>query len=737
VPDDLELSLATRLDPKTAKAIGTHLGLHTVGDLVQHFPRRCAARGELTKLSALRVGEHVTIVGEVHKINKRSMKYRKGTLLEVVITDGVEDLLLTFFSMKGPQARLREGQHALFAGKVTKYGKRFQLTHPDCEPLGDEGDRDIAQAYADAPIPVYAATHAVPSWKIGKSVRTVLDTLGDVPDPVPADIRRRHGLPTRREAIERIHRPRTMDEWLRAQRRVRWDEAFVLQAELARRRAETRALPAVARTGVAAGLAAHLDQRLPFELTDGQRSVGARIATDLASSHPMNRLLQGEVGTGKTVVALRAMLTVVDSGGQAALLAPTEVLAQQHFRSITATLGPLAAAGQLGAADVATRVVLLTGSMPTARRRAALLAVQTGEAGIVVGTHALLQEHVSFFDLGLVVVDEQHRFGVEQRDLLRAKARADRAPHVLVMTATPIPRTIAMTVFGDLDKSTLTDQPLGRAGVTTHVVPADNERFMARTWERVREEVAAGHQAFVVCPQISSEDSDRDEDIPVDPIDDVADDEAGDESPRSRPPAAVLDLLPELQTGGLSGLRVAALHGRMTPEQKDETMQRFADRELDALVATTVVEVGVDVPNATAMVIMDAQRFGISQLHQLRGRVGRGTAPGVCLLVSSAEPDTPASRRVLAVAATNDGFKLAEDDLNLRREGDVLGRSQSGWRSSLRNLRVLRDVKIITEARDEALRLIDEDPTLAESPDLAAALAALAERDRAEFLERG
>ena len=719
--------------------LAQNLGLHTVGDLVQHFPRRCVPRGELTKLSALKVNEHVTIVAEVRKINKRPMKFRKGMLLEVVVTDGEGELLLTFFSMKGKQASLQVGQHALFAGKVTQYGKQLQLTHPACEPLGGEGSLEAAQAFADAPIPVYPATQAVPSWLIAKSVRTVLDTLGDVPDPVPAEVRRRLGLLPRREMLERIHRPPTVKEWNRAMRTVRWDEAFLLQTELARRRAEARALPAVARAGVAEGLAAEFDARLPFELTDGQRSVGARIAADLASAHPMNRLLQGEVGTGKTVVALRAMLTVVDSGGQAALLAPTEVLAQQHHRSITAMLGPLAEGGLLGGAEVATRVVLLTGSMPTASRRAALLEIQTGGAGIVVGTHALLQENVGFFDLGLVVVDEQHRFGVEQRDLLRAKARSDRTPHVLVMTATPIPRTIAMTVFGDLDVSTLTDQPLGRSGVTTHVVGAVNERFMARTWQRVQEEVEHGRQAFVVCPQISSESAGTDEDSPVDPIDadDFPLDEAQAGQPKPRPVSAVLDLLPELETGPLAGLRVEALHGRMAPEDKDDVMQRFTAGKIDVLVATTVVEVGVDVPNATVMVIMDAQRFGMSQLHQLRGRVGRGRATGICLLVTSVEPDSPSGLRIKAVAATSDGFRLAEDDLELRREGDVLGRSQSGWRTSLRNLRVLRDRAIIGEARDEALTLVDADPTLAQFPALAAALTALAERERAEFLERG
>jgi ATP-dependent DNA helicase RecG len=443
----------------------------------------------------------------------------------------------------------------------------------------------------------------------------------------------------------------------------------------------------------------------------------------------MHRLLQGEVGSGKTVIAVRAMLQVVDAGGQAALLAPTEVLAQQHYRSITDMLGPLAGAGQLGAAEHATGVVLLTGSTGAAARRSALSDVFTGDAGIVIGTHALLEEQVQFADLGLVIIDEQHRFGVEQRDALRAKA-ADNRPHVLVMTATPIPRTVAMTVYGDLETSTLTELPAGRSAIATHVVPAaDKPRYLERAWERVREEVARGRQAYVVCPRIGGDDQD-DQDERDDPGDGDGDGDAG-----RRQPLAVLDVATALQEGPLAGLRVAILHGRLHPEEKDQVMREFAGGAVDVLVATTVIEVGVDVPNATVMVIMDAERFGVSQLHQLRGRVGRGTAAGLCLLVTEAPPASPSLARLDAVAATLDGFTLSRLDLEQRREGDVLGAAQAGRHSSLKLLRLLADEELIGQARQEATALVGADPDLAAHPALRAAIDDLLGR-QAEYLDK-
>ena len=541
--------------------------------------------------------------------------------------------------------------------------------------LDDVVDVEDAQAYANQVIPIYPAAAKLETWKIQAAVAVVLDVLGDLPDPLPDAVRTRRGLLPFSEALRLVHQPQEERDPGRARKRLRYDEAFALQVVLAQRRAELAALPATPRRETSSGLLVDFDARLPFVLTAGQREVAAEIAADLAQDHPMHRLLQGEVGSGKTVVALRAMLAVVDSGGQAALLAPTEVLAQQHHRSITELLGPLAERGLLGGADHGTRVALLTGSQPTVVRRKMLLDVVTGEAGIVVGTHALIQDKVEFYDLGLVVVDEQHRFGVEQRDALRAKAKTP--PHLLVMTATPIPRTVAMTVFGDLEVSTLTELPAGRSPITSHVIPAgDKPHFLDRAWQRIREEVAAGHQAFVVTPRIGDDEGAEES---------TGDDLEADDAPR-RPALAVVDVAAQLLEGPLAGLRLDLLHGRLASEAKEDVMRRFSAGQTDVVVATTVIEVGVDVPNATVMVVMDAERFGVSQLHQLRGRIGRGSAPGLCLLVTDAEEGSPARERLEAVAATLDGFELSRLDLQTRREGDVLGVSQSGRRSSLRLL---------------------------------------------------
>ncbi len=555
---------------------------------------------------------------------------------------------------------------------------------------------------------------------------------------MPADVRQRHRLVDLDTALRTLHRPRDRSEWAAARRRLAWDEALGIQLALAQRRAAAGANPAVARARRATGLLDRFDAQLPFRLTAGQQEVGERLATELAGGVPMQRLLQGEVGSGKTVVALRAMLQVVDAGGQAALLAPTEVLAAQHARSIEALLGDLGQGGFLGGAADATRVALLTGSMSAAARRAALADAAGGAAGIVVGTHALIQDRVQFADLGLVVVDEQHRFGVEQRDVLRT--RSERPPHLLVMTATPIPRTVAMTVFGDLDVSTLRELPGGRSPIATSVVPAtEKPGWLDRAWQRVREEVSAGRQVFVVCPRIgggpADEDADQDgDDLPDDAEDTgAAPEESGD---GRRPPVAVEDVAVLLADGPLAGLRLAQLHGRLPPEEKDRVMSTFAGGGLDVLVATTVIEVGVDVPNATVMVVLDADRFGVSQLHQLRGRVGRGAHPGLCLLVTDAPPGTPARQRLDAVAATTDGFELARLDVEQRREGDVLGAAQSGRRSALRLLSLLRDEDLITDARAEAGALVAADPDLAAHPLLARRVAELVDPERAEYLEK-
>ncbi|WP_217179714.1 helicase-related protein [Streptomyces sp. AC495_CC817] len=1069
----LEEPLKNTLGAATAKVMAEHLGLHTVGDLLHHYPRRYEERGQLTHLADLPMDEHVTVVAQVadarlHSFASAKAPRGKGQRLEVTITDGSGRLQLVFFGngVHKPHKDLLPGTRALFAGKVSVFNRRLQLAHPAYELLRGDDVTETVDTWAGALIPIYPATAKLESWKIAKAVQTVLPSAREAVDPLPDSLREGRGLATLPEALLKIHRPHTKADIESARDRLKWDEAFVLQVALARRRHADAQLPAVARRPAPDGLLTAFDARLPFTLTEGQQKVSKEIFDDLATEHPMHRLLQGEVGSGKaqpldslvltpagfrrmgemrvgdevvvpdgeialidgvfpqgerdvwrlvlsdgssvecddehlwivgtscgwhrgqapkvmttreirldtfkvngaskwyipaaapadlggdsglpldpylfglllgdgsfrhnlrlstiddeirdavaaavapecrlvpvkgsrcdytiqlsqgvrglrnpliqtlrdlnlwgetshgkfvpdefkntsvknrlallqglldtdgtvhadgmsvslctasrrladdvawlvrslggrarvlpqqaafnvsvalpdeyppfrltrkadrvrprpkyntfrrgiravehvgrkpvqcisvahpshayvtdnftvthnTMVALRAMLAVVDAGGQAAMLAPTEVLAQQHHRSVTEMMGELAEGGMLGGAEHATKVVLLTGSMGAAGRRQALLDLVTGEAGIVIGTHALIEDKVQFHDLGLVVVDEQHRFGVEQRDALRGKGK--QPPHLLVMTATPIPRTVAMTVFGDLETSVLDQLPAGRSPIASHVVPAaDKPHFLARAWERVREEVANGHQAYVVCPRIGD-----DVDEPGDPK--KAGKSPGDEAEK-RPPLAVLDVADQLAEGPLQGLKVEVLHGRMHPDDKDAVMRRFAAGETQVLVATTVIEVGVNVPNATVMVIMDADRFGVSQLHQLRGRVGRGSAAGLCLLVTEMPEASAARQRLGAVASTLDGFELSRIDLEQRREGDVLGQAQSGARTSLRMLTVIDDEEIITEAREEAAAVVAADPDLEHLPALRTALDALLDEEREQYLDKG
>ncbi|MFE0604685.1 helicase-related protein [Streptomyces sp. NPDC058892] len=1044
----LDEDLKKTLGPATAKVLAEQLGLHTALDLLHHYPRRYAERGELTPLAELagQIDEHVTVVAQVADARVLTFNGGRGKRLEVTITDGSGRLQLVFFGagVHKPHKELLPGSRAMFAGKVSLFNRKLQLAHPAYEPLGaDASDRDAATAFANQLIPIYPACAKLESWKIAKCVDAVLPSAREVVDPLPPALREGRGLLPLPEALLKIHRPAAKADIEDARQRLKWDEAFVLQVALARRRHADAQLPAVPRRPAPGGLLDAFDATLPFTLTEGQQKVSKEIFDDLATSHPMHRLLQGEVGSGKaqpldslvltptgfrpmgdigvgdevvvpsgetarvgavfpqgerevwrvvlsdgstvecddehlwivgtsrgwrrgqepavlttreiradlheadgsarwylpvavpvdlgngdrrpldpyltgvllgagsfrhdldlstadreilaaaeaalaphheaaagpgpvgravrdlglrgvaphdifvpdvyknapvkdrlavvqglmdadgtvqadgagisfrsaslrlaqdvawlvrslggdarvlpgeavsgvsvalpdefepfrlrrevarmrprpesgirrrairavehvgpkpvqcirvehpshayvtdhftvthnTMVALRAMLAVVDSGGQAAMLAPTEVLAQQHHRSIVEMMGGLAEGGMLGGCEQSTKVVLLTGSMGMPARRQALLDLVTKEAGIVIGTHALIEDKVRFDDLGLVVVDEQHRFGVEQRDALRSKGK--QPPHLLVMTATPIPRTVAMTVFGDLETSVLDQLPAGRSPIATHVVPAkDKPHFLARAWERVREEVEKGHQAYVVCPRIG------------DGEDDPRKKQAADDADR-RPPLAVLEIAEQLGQGPLAGLSVEVLHGRMDPADKDDVMRRFTAGEVKVLVATTVIEVGVNVPNATVMVIMDADRFGVSQLHQLRGRVGRGSAPGLCLLVSEMHEASPARARLAAVAATLDGFELSRIDLEQRREGDVLGQAQSGVRSSLRMLAVIDDEEVIAQARDEATRVVAADPALERLPGLRTALDALLDTERERYLEKG
>ncbi|WP_327656591.1 ATP-dependent DNA helicase RecG [Streptomyces sp. NBC_00483] len=730
----LEEPLKKVLGPATAKVMAEHLGLHTVGDLLHHYPRRYAERGELTRLADLPLDEHVTVVAQVATARILKFNGGRGQRLEVTITDGSGELQLVFFGrgIHKPHKDLLPGTRAMFAGKASVFNRKMQLAHPAYQLLNAESSDEAAEAvgsWAGALLPIYPATAKLESWKIAKAVDLVLPSAREAEDPLPESLREGRGLAPLPEALLKIHRPQTKDDVAGARDRLKWDEAFVLQVALARRRFAETQLTAVPRVPKPDGLLTAFDAKLPFTLTEGQQKVSKEIFDDLATEHPMHRLLQGEVGSGKTMVALRAMLAVVDAGGQAAMLAPTEVLAQQHHRSITEMMGELAQGGMLGGVEHATKVVLLTGSMGMAARRQALLDLATAEAGVVIGTHALIEDKVQFDDLGLVVVDEQHRFGVEQRDALRSKGK--QPPHLLVMTATPIPRTVAMTVFGDLETSVLDQLPAGRSPIASHVVPAaDKPHFLARAWERVREEVSNGHQAYVVCPRIGDDEDEK-------PKKGAAKKQSAEDEAEKRPPLAVLDVAEELARGPLQGLKVEVLHGRMQPDDKDAVMRRFAAGETDVLVATTVIEVGVNVPNATAMVIMDADRFGVSQLHQLRGRVGRGSAAGLCLLVTEMPEAAPARARLGAVAATLDGFELSRIDLEQRREGDVLGQAQSGVRSSLRMLAVIEDEEIIAEAREEATKVVSADPELEALPALRVALDALLDEEREQYLDKG
>jgi len=730
-PPELALALERRVGKRTASVLEKHLGLRTTADLLNYFPRRYLKRGELTPIAGLPHDEEVTLVARVLTNRSRHMRSRKGKITEVVVTDGLggrlSSVALTFFNSWKAEKELAPGTLAMFAGKVTKYRDDLTLTNPDYELLGDESEFD-AEA-ARRPVPVYPATAKVPSWRIRAAVDVLLDSVdfSQVPDPVPADIAIRDRLYSLQDAYRQIHRPDEIAAALKAQDRFRYQEALILQTALARRRAQAAAEEATARPHKPGGLLERFDAELPFTLTAGQREVGATLAEELSADHPMNRLLQGEVGSGKTLVALRAMLQVVDAGGQAALLAPTEVLAGQHYDSIRRTLGPLAEAGMLGGDADGTRVALLTGSVVGAARRKVLLDIASGEAGIIVGTHALLSEEVQYFDLGLIVVDEQHRFGVEQRDALRS--RAIRPPHLLVMTATPIPRTVAMTVFGDLETSVLRELPAGRAEIRTHMVGLpENPQWEGRIWARAREEIDAGRQVYVVCPKIGEGQSE--DPASLEPVADAEEE--------NRALASVLQTAEELASvPALDGVRMGVLHGRLEPEEKSATMAAFTEGRLDLLVSTTVIEVGVDVHNATLMVILDADRFGISQLHQLRGRVGRGGLPGTCLLVTRLEPGHPSRERLEAVASTTDGFELSQEDLKLRREGDILGATQSGGKSTLKLLRVLKDEPIIEQARKDAAAIIEHHAGLGDYPELAEAIELYLNPEKEAFLERG
>lgn len=697
---ELTSPLATVLGERTAKEFTT-LRIHTIGDLLRHIPRHYLSGTELTDLTNLVPGDLVAVTARVARLQRFDSHTRPGAKprpgrLEATLSDGQGRLSVTFFGkshlLDWWERQLGAGYSGLFVGKVGVFRDQLQMSHPVFVMMDESGrivanseeKERLATLSQGGLVGMYPATAKLPTWKVAECARLALASFTGVDDPWPEWLRDQAGVLELSQAFAAVHQPVNRSQAEAGAQRLIFDEAMATQLTMAYRRADASSRTAVARQRRPGGLLDAFEQRLSFALTEGQQQVSEEIFADLAKTFPMQRLLQGEVGSGKTVVALRAMLSVVDAGGQCALLAPTEVLAAQHFQTITALLGDLGAGRLLGAAEHATDVVLLTGSMSSAAKRSAMLRAASGEAGIVIGTHALLSDQVQFAELGLVVIDEQHRFGVEQRAVLTAKA--EHHPHVLVLTATPIPRSVAMTIFGDLETSTLSEIPAGRAAVSTVVVDAGSRpQWVERAWQRVVEEVAAGRQVFVVAPKIGGS-------------------KAGSDG------KGVVELAAELAAGPLTGVRLDVLHGQLPSEEKDRVMTAFAAGHLDVLVATTVIEVGVDVPNASMMVVWDADRFGVSQLHQLRGRIGRGEHPGVCLLVTSLSADSPARQRLEAVASTRDGFRLAELDLEQRREGDVLGAAQAGSRSTLRLLRVLDHAEIIAQARELANECVRRDP---------------------------
>jgi len=707
----LNTSLSIALGAKTAQALKKSFDMHTVEDLLRHFPRRYAKRGELTPMDSLQIDENVTVMAQIQSIKKRSMQKKRGGILEVEVTDGSGFLTLTFFNQDWRERDLRPGRMGLFSGKITAYRSKRQLAHPTylLAPDNEDLDPEAVETFARPLISVYPATSTMPTWRIEKMITLLLEGLSEsIDDGLSPEIVSQYSFFSLYESFQKIHRPTTLEEVEAAKQRFVFLEALQYQLILLRNRlrySEANAKPIDATSD---SLLRTFDSQLPFTLTEGQVQVCNEIFADLAKPHPMHRLLQGEVGSGKTLCAIRSMLRVIEGGGQTALLAPTEVLAWQHFRSIQALV------------PEGITVTLLTGSMKAASVRHALESIADGSSNIVVGTHSLIQERVEFRNLELVIVDEQHRFGVEQRAALAAKAPSGLRPHVLVMTATPIPRTVAMTVFGDLDISILQELPQGRKQIDTFVVDMNEKpHHVERAWNRILEEVSKGFQAYVVCPKISPK------------LKEGENEENSDTSLND-----VENILQYLSHGPLKSLRLAPLHGKMTSDEKEQTMRAFQAKEIDVLISTTVIEVGVDVSTATVMVIMNADNFGISQLHQLRGRVGRGEHPGLCLLMTTADADSTSRQRLDAVASTLDGFKLSEVDLEQRREGNVLGSQQSGFKSGLRLLRVLRDEFIIDSARTWAQSILDTDPELLNHKELRMSILALENQSEAEFLEK-
>jgi ATP-dependent DNA helicase RecG len=690
----------------TKAAALAELDVHTVLDLLTTYPRRYIDRTREARLSDLREGDEAMVLVRVTSISSRRVRGGK-VMVTATVTDGDRSMKVTFFNQAWRERQLPPGTSTILFGKVERFGGRLQMTNPVVDLVGDRTGRII---------PVYPQSEKarIMSWDLARWIDEVLERAGEFAEPLPESVRRRFDLVERTEAFHSIHAPDSMAAVERARRRLVFDELLRMQLALVQRKrrleAESRG---IAHDTSRLELLGRFVERLAFPLTGAQRRVIDEIVTDLGRPQPMHRLLQGDVGAGKTVVAVAALLVAVEGGHQGALMAPTAVLAEQHWLGIRRLLEgfEVESQGSLFASRPVT-VELLTNRTTAAERRRLLERLRTGEVDLLVGTHALIQEGVEFRSLGVVVIDEQHRFGVEQRAALRSANADGTVPDVLVMTATPIPRTAAMTVYGDLDVSVLDELPPGRTPIRTESVATEPDApgptaAEAAMWERVREEVAAGRQAYVVCPLI--EESEK---LEV---------------------ASAQETFEALRTGELAGLRLGLLHGRVTPAEKEQTMELFRSGKLDVLVATTVIEVGVDVPNATVMVILDADRFGIAQLHQLRGRVGRGAAASWCYLVGSAT--TPeGTARLEALVRSTDGFELAEIDLHLRGEGTLLGERQKG-RNDLKLASLRRDREWVLKAREAAIDLLDADPELERNPLLAGEVSLfLGDEETSEFL---
>ncbi len=674
------------------------VGVDTVLDLLTTYPRRWVDRTNEARVSDLLPGQEALVLVSVRTISKRSMRNRR-TMVNVVVGDGSGRLQVVFFNQPWREKQLREGMQVALFGKAEVYRGGLQMTNPVVDLIGDRTGRIV---------PVYPQSEkaALMTWEIAGWVEDALRKCAPrgIADPVSEATRRRYGLIARGAAFQSIHAPDTIAEKEQARRRLAFDELLRVQTMLVMRKRMLERESKAIRHTVAGELTARLYAALPYELTSAQRRVIAEIENDLAGPHPMHRLLQGDVGSGKTLVAVSAMLTAVQGGHQGALMAPTEVLAEQHVAGVRQMLDGVTVPDHANLfGDRPLRIELLTNRVTGGERRAVLEGLADGSVDIAIGTHALIQEGVEFQSLGVVVVDEQHRFGVEQRAALRSKGDDDAVPDVLVMTATPIPRTAAMTVYGDLDVSVLDEMPPGRTPIATHW--ADGPLMEQAAWATVRDEVAEGRQAYVVCPLI-----DESEKLEV---------------------ASAQETFDRLAADELKGLRLGLLHGRLPSSEKEAVMGQFRDRKLDVLVATTVIEVGVDVPNATVMVILDADRFGIAQLHQLRGRVGRGLHASVCWLVTGESPG--GNPRVEALVASTDGFELAEVDLELRGEGTIMNTAQKG-RNDLKLASLRRDRELVSLARDAAFEIVDHDALLEDHPVLLDELRLLFSTEDEEFL---